>query len=97
MVTGISTIDDSVMEMTGKTYFKNNNCLLGFKTVKKLKYNGSTYKNVIGFHVDPTKTQGNFEIGYKDGSSIKMTIGKPEIIKVTKVNFDTIEVSIKTI
>lgn len=97
MVVGISTIDDSVIDMAGKTYFKNNNCLIGFKLPKKLKYCGSTYRNIIGFHIDPDKEMNNFEIGYKDGSSVNLSIGKPETITVSKVDASTIEVVVKTV
>lgn len=54
-------------------YLKNNQCLLGYKTMD-LMLNGVKYSKTAGFHINPAAK--SVSVGFADGREVNVTVGE---------------------
>ena len=78
-------IDSSIISnYTKRRYIKNDRCNLIWTRPSVLYINGTKYKNTIGVDIKPDNAHTSIEVGFEDGTTIKLKLHITELVKITK-------------
>lgn len=79
-------ISSKVITTTKRRYVKNDRCNLIWSKPSTIKVNGTPYKNTVGIDIKPEDIYTRIDIGFNDGTAIKLCLHLSDLVKITKSN-----------